>query len=116
MEWPVGMSATREDRPCPPSQNHGVSMGLPRGKASGKVGGKGRRPVRGVGGGREDQAVSQWAQLPHSSHAPVEVKKPENLSKMGSVFSKRESTSRKSKADFLHGKEASSGDKAGYFS
>ena len=54
MEWPVGMSATREDRPCPPSQNHGVSMGLPRGKASGKVGGKGRRPVRGVGGGRED--------------------------------------------------------------
>lgn len=75
MEWPVGMSATREDRPCPPSQNHGVSMGLPRGKASGKVGGKGRRPVRGVGGGREDQAVSQWAQLPHSSHALVEIKK-----------------------------------------
>ena len=113
MEWPVGMSANREDRTYPPFQNHWVSMGLPRGKALGKDGGKGRRPVRGVGGGRED---SQWAHLPHSSHAPVEVKKPENLSKMCSVFSKRESTSGKNKADFLHGKEVSSGDKAGYFS
>lgn len=46
MEWPVGMSATREDRTCPPSQNHWVSMGLPRGKTLGKDGGKGRRPVR----------------------------------------------------------------------
>ena len=31
---------------------------------------------------------TQQAHLPHSSHAPVEVKKPENLSKMCSVFSK----------------------------
>lgn len=65
---------------------------------------------------RGQSCHSQWAHLPHSSHAPVEVKKPENLSKMCSVFSKRESTSGKNKADFLHGKEVSSGDKAGYFS
>ena len=58
MEWPVGMSANREDRTYPPFQNHWVSMGLPRGKALGKDGGKGRRPVRGVGGGREDRAVT----------------------------------------------------------
>ena len=33
-------------------------MGLPRGKALGKDGGKGRRPVRSVGDGREDRAVT----------------------------------------------------------
>lgn len=54
----MGMSATREDRTGPQSQNHWVSMGLPGGKTSGKDGGEGRKPVRGVGGSGEDGAVT----------------------------------------------------------